>query len=152
MASRWVRLDSMRPSWGTEPGTIWETGSRTSIRRRTIKARSRTALPSGSSTTMLQASGTIAPTPSLGRRWEPVDLMRASWGTAIGATLETGLRTSIRQGTTRARSRTDLAQRFLYKYASGQWYHSGDTLSWQVLGAGWTQCGFRGGPTLARSG
>ncbi len=27
------------------------------------------------------------------------------------------------------------AQRFLYKYAPGQWYHTADTLSWKVLGA-----------------
>ena len=34
--------------------------------------------------------------------------------------------------------------RFLYKYASGQWYHSGDTLAWNVLGTGGLSSAFLG--------
>ena len=34
--------------------------------------------------------------------------------------------------------------RFLYKYASGQWYHSADTLSWKALGAGGLSGAFLG--------
>ena len=36
------------------------------------------------------------------------------------------------------------AQRFMYNYASGQWYDSADTLSWQALGAGGLNAAFVG--------
>ena len=36
------------------------------------------------------------------------------------------------------------AQRFMYNYASGQWYDSADTLSWQTLGTSGLNAGFLG--------
>ena len=120
----------------------------------TIKARSRTALTSDSCTSMVQVSGTIAPTPSLGRRWGTAGLNAGFLGDGHWRDLGNGFTYQYSAWcTTRARSRTASDGSVLVQStlrASGT--IAADTLSWQALGAGWTAMRPSSGAVLVRSG
>ena len=109
VGSTWFTISATgRPITFIGSGSSFDMGNgfRTNIRPGTTRARSGTARKIGSCISTGRASGTIAPIPFHGRRWVRLDSMRPSWGTAIGATLETGSLTSIRLRTIRARLRT----------------------------------------------
>ena len=47
-------------------------------------------------------------------------------------------------GSDKGTFKDDSAYRFLYNYASSQWYHTGDTLSWRALGVNGLDAAFVG--------
>ena len=93
---------------------------------------------------MLRASGTIAPTPSHGRRWGPAGLNAAFVGDGHWRDLGNGFTYRYSAAYDKGTFKDGAAQRFMYKYASGQWYDSADTLSWQALGASGRNAAFVG--------